>query len=83
MNDTTTTDPGAMLPAVGTGDDLATRMRYAEALAGARLLPGPYRRSPADVLLAVEYAAALGLAAGEGRPDGGMRTPVAALGVRS
>jgi hypothetical protein len=62
MNDTTTTDPGGMLPVVGTGDDLATRMRYAEALAGARLLPGPYRRSPADVLLAVEYAAALGLA---------------------
>jgi hypothetical protein len=54
------------LPAVTDGSlavaPLGERMRYAQALADARLLPGPYRRSPADVLLAVDMAAALGIA---------------------
>jgi hypothetical protein len=38
------------------------RMRYAEALAQASLLPRAYQRQPANVLLALEYGAALGIA---------------------
>jgi hypothetical protein len=38
------------------------RMRYAEALAQASLLPEAYRRQPANVLLALESGAALGVA---------------------
>jgi hypothetical protein len=38
------------------------RMRYAEALAGASLLPRAYQKQPANVLLALEYGAALGIA---------------------
>lgn len=38
------------------------RMRYAEALSGASLLPAAYRGKPANVLLALEYGAALGIA---------------------
>lgn len=38
------------------------RMRYAEALSGASLLPDSYRGKPANVLLALEYGAALGIA---------------------
>lgn len=37
------------------------RMRYAEALSGASLLPDSYRGKPANVLLALEYGAALGI----------------------
>ena len=38
------------------------RMRYASALAEASLLPPAYRAKPANVLLALEYGAALGIA---------------------
>lgn len=38
------------------------RMRYAEALSGASLLPDSYRGKPANVLLALEYGSALGIA---------------------
>lgn len=38
------------------------RMRYAEALAQASLLPAAYRAKPANVLLALEYGSALGIA---------------------
>lgn len=38
------------------------RMSYAEALSGASLLPDSYRGKPANVLLALEYGAALGIA---------------------
>jgi hypothetical protein len=38
------------------------RMRYAEALSGASLLPESYRGKPANLLLALEYGAALGIA---------------------
>lgn len=38
------------------------RMRYAEALSGASLLPDSYRGKPANLLLALEYGAALGIA---------------------
>lgn len=41
---------------------LTDRMRYAEALSAARLVPGPYRGRPADVLLAVELGYALRIA---------------------
>lgn len=40
---------------------LVDRLRYAEALAQASLLPQAYRKQPANVLLAMEYGAALGL----------------------
>lgn len=38
------------------------RMRYAEALSGASLLPESYRGKPANLLLALEYGSALGIA---------------------
>jgi hypothetical protein len=38
------------------------RMRYAEALSGASLLPDSYRGKPANLLLALEYGGALGIA---------------------
>lgn len=38
------------------------RMRYAEALSGASLLPDSYRGKPANVLLALEYGSALDIA---------------------
>lgn len=41
--------------------NLGERMRYAQALAAADLLPAAYRRNPANVLLAMEYGHALGL----------------------
>lgn len=41
------------------GDDLESRIRYARALAEAGLLPASYRKQPANVLLAMEYAEAL------------------------
>lgn len=40
---------------------LGERMRYAQALATADLLPAAYRRKPANILLAMEYGHALGL----------------------
>ena len=40
---------------------LDVRIRYAQALASADLLPAAYRRKPANVLLAMEYGQALGL----------------------
>ncbi len=38
------------------------RMRYAEALSGAQLLPDSYRGKPANLLLALEYGSALNIA---------------------
>ena len=43
-------------------DDLAAKMNYAKALAPSDLLPKQYRDKPANVLIAVEYGEALGLA---------------------
>lgn len=40
---------------------LSERMKYAQALASADLLPAAYRRKPANVLLAMEFGHALGL----------------------
>lgn len=40
---------------------LSERMKYAQALAVADLLPAAYRRKPANILLAMEYGHALGL----------------------
>ena len=42
--------------------DLGDRMAYAKALAEASLLPSAYRKAPANILLAMEYGEALGLA---------------------
>lgn len=41
---------------------LEQQWRYAQALAGASLLPEAYRKQPANVLLALEMASALGIA---------------------
>lgn len=43
-------------------NDLSVRMHYARALASSNLLPGAYRQNPANVLVAIEYGTALGLA---------------------
>jgi len=43
------------------GASVPERMRYAEALSGASLLPDAYRGKPANVLLALEYGNALGI----------------------
>lgn len=43
-------------------NDLTARMNYAQALAASSLLPASYRRQPANVLVAIEYGNALGLA---------------------
>lgn len=43
-------------------NDLTARMNYAQALAASSLLPPSYRRQPANVLVAIEYGNALGLA---------------------
>ena len=57
---------------------LDERMRLAEALAGASMLPSDYAKNPANVLLAIDYAQGLGLDPGlavhimdviEGTPD--------------
>lgn len=42
--------------------DLQARMNYAQALAASSLLPSNYRKQPANVLVAIEYGQALGLA---------------------
>lgn len=44
-----------------TDGHLSERMKYAQALAAADLLPTAYRRKPANILLAMEYGHALGL----------------------
>lgn len=41
---------------------LPDRMEYAKALAGASLIPQAFRNRPADVLVAIEYGNALGIA---------------------
>jgi len=43
-------------------NDLTARMNYAQALAASSLLPASYRKQPANVLVAIEYGNALGLA---------------------
>lgn len=43
-------------------NDLTARMNYAHALAASSLLPASYRKQPANVLVAIEYGNALGLA---------------------
>lgn len=45
-----------------TPDELTARMNYARALAESNLLPAQYRKQPANVLVAIEYGQALGLA---------------------
>jgi hypothetical protein len=47
---------------VAVRDALADRIHYAKALAESSLLPEAYRKQPANVLLAVEMADALGIA---------------------
>lgn len=42
-------------------NELNERMRYAHAMADASLLPAAYRKQPANILLALEYADGLGL----------------------
>lgn len=46
---------------LATQGSLADRMRYAEALSGASLLPTNFQGKPADVLLAMEWGSALGM----------------------
>lgn len=58
MSNEPTTDLEVAKPADG---HLSERMKYAQALAAADLLPAAYRRKPANVLLAMEYGHALGL----------------------
>ena len=41
---------------------LESKMSYAQAMAGSNLLPASYRNSPANLLFALEYAEALGVA---------------------
>lgn len=43
-------------------NDLSVRMHYAKALASSNLLPRAYQQNPANVLVAIEYGTALGLA---------------------
>jgi hydroxypyruvate isomerase len=44
------------------GNTLATKMQYAQAMAGSSLLPRDYQNKPANLLFALEYADALGIA---------------------
>lgn len=55
MTDLTVRQPGA--PAA-----LNDKIRYAQALSGSNLLPKQYREQPANLLFALEYADALGVA---------------------
>lgn len=48
--------------AVNTPTSLATKMDYAQAMASSNLLPQSYRNSPANILFALGYAEALGVA---------------------
>jgi hypothetical protein len=43
------------------GNSLATKMQYANAMAGSNLLPRQYQKQPANLLFALEYAEALGV----------------------
>ena len=61
MTDPTTTPGAAVAIAAAPAGHLTERMRYAQALAAADLLPSQYRSKPANVLLAMEYGLALGL----------------------
>lgn len=61
MADTPTTAGAAVAVAAAPAGHLTERMRYAQALAAADLLPSQYRSKPANVLLAMEYGLALGL----------------------
>ena len=62
MGETTPTTTGAAVAiAAAPAGHLTERMRYAQALAAADLLPASYRSKPANVLLAMEYGLALGL----------------------
>lgn len=47
---------------VTSADTLHTKMEYAKALAASSLLPQSYAKQPANVLVAIEYGEALGLA---------------------
>lgn len=58
MTESPTTDIEPIKPA---DSALGERMKYAQALAAASLLPKSYQRQPANVLLAMEYGHALGL----------------------
>lgn len=44
-----------------TGNSLATKMQYANAMASSNLLPRQYQKQPANLLFALEYADALGV----------------------
>jgi hypothetical protein len=44
------------------GNTLATKMQYAQAMSGSSLLPRDYQGKPANLLFALEYADALGIA---------------------
>lgn len=44
------------------GTTLATKMQYAQAMSGSSLLPRDYQGKPANLLFALEYADALGIA---------------------
>jgi len=48
-------------PGNSEGNTLADRMKYAQALASASLLPSAYRQNPGNVLLAMELGDALGI----------------------
>lgn len=61
MADTPTTPGAAVAVTAAPAGHLTERMRYAQALAAADLLPSQYRAKPANVLLAMEYGLALGL----------------------
>lgn len=49
------------LPAVARSAPIPEKIQYAKALADASMLPGSYRKQPANVLLAVEMGEALGV----------------------
>lgn len=56
-----TDNPTTEVAVVHSDGQLSDRMKYAQALASADLLPAAYRKKPANVLLAMEYGHALGL----------------------
>ena len=57
--------PTAPAPAPAPAGELATQMRYAQAVASAGMLPDAYRGQPANVLLAVGLGASMGLSPAE------------------
>lgn len=50
------------LETIESGNSLEARMTYAKALAEASIIPKAFQRRPADVLVAIEYGNALGIA---------------------